>query len=47
MKGQSILHEEKLKRDPEKAKRHLLYVQSSVVKCTKHGGAFISVGHKT
>ena len=39
---QGILHEEKLKRDAEKTNHHLLYVQSLLAKCKKHGGPFIS-----
>ena len=36
------MHEEKLKRVAEKANQHLLYVQSLLAKCKKHGGPFIS-----
>ena len=39
---QNILHEEKLKRDAEKANHHLLYVQNLLAKCKKHEGPFIS-----
>ena len=42
VKGQNILHEKKLKRDAEKGNHHLLYVQSLLAKCVKHGGLFIS-----
>ena len=42
VKGQNILHEEKLKRDAENANHLLLYVQSLLAKCKKHGGPFIS-----
>ena len=36
------MHEEKLKRDAEKANHHLVYVQSLLAKCKKHGDPFIS-----
>ena len=40
VKGQNILHDEKLKTHPEKANHHLLYVQSLLAKCKKHRGPF-------
>ena len=42
VKEQNTLPEEKLKRDAEKANHHMLYLQSLLAKCQKHGCSFIS-----
>ena len=42
VKSQNLLHEQKLKKDAEKATHQFEYVNSRLTRCKKHGGPFAS-----
>ena len=42
VKSQNILHEQKLKKNPEKGTHQFGYVNNLLTNCKKHGGPFVS-----